>query len=325
MVIITEVEPKDGVEEQIIYVNEAFTTKTGYTQEEVYGKTARILQGPKTDRIELNRLKTCLKNLQACDITVINYKKNGEEYWSNMSISPVADITGWFTHWVAVERDITERMEYEGEIIKTIIKTQEEERYEIGGELHDNVCQILTSSKIAFKMIEKSLPENKIPVFNDGIETLNLAFKEIRNLSHRLAPAFFDDTTLEQAFKNTLKAFNVGNSYKIILQFDDAFKDYPVSKEFQLNLHRILQEQLSNILKYAKATTIAVEGFIKNNQLVLSIGDDGIGFNCNYASTGIGLSNMKRRAELFNGKLLINTAPGKGCKLTVEIPLKDVN
>lgn len=241
-----------------------------------------------------------------------------------MNISPVADVNGIYTHWIAVERDVTERMQHERDIVQAIIKTQEEERYEVGSELHDNVCQILTSSKIAFKMVENTLPPNKISIFNDGIEALNMVFKEIRNLSHRLAPVFLDDTTLEQAFRNTLKTFNADDNYKIVLNFDEAFKDYPATKEFQLNLYRILQEQLNNILKYAKASTITVQGYIHQQLLVLSISDDGIGFDRSAISTGIGLSNMRRRAELFNGKFSIDTAPGKGCKLTVEIPLKDV-
>ncbi len=324
MVAITEANPLDQPGgPSIVYVNAAYTKNTGYTLEEVIGKTPRILQGPKTDRKELDRLKAALQQQEPCTINVINYKKSGEEFWSSINISPVKNANGQLTHWVAIKRDITERKQHESELLKTIIKTQEEERYEIGGELHDNVCQILTSTKISFKMLEKSLPESKQLLFNDGIDTLNLAFKEIRNLSHRLAPAFFDDSSLEVTFKNTLNAFNIEDNYKIVVHFDDAFKAHTTPKEFQLNLHRILQEQLNNIFKYAHATTITVEGFIKNNLLVLSIIDDGIGFNSNYMGSGIGLSNMKRRAEVFNGKFILDTAPGKGCKISVEIPLKD--
>ncbi|MFC4232493.1 PAS domain S-box protein [Parasediminibacterium paludis] len=325
MVIITEAEPIEGEGPKIIYVNDAFTSGTGYSKEDVIGKTPRLLQGPKTDKQELEKLKKALENWQSHNITVLNYKKNGDEFWNNMSISPVADANGWYTHWIAVERDVTERVQRNADIIQAIIRTQEEERYEVGAELHDNVCQILTSSKISFKMLESVVPDNKRAVFNNGIETLNLAFKEIRNLSHRLAPVFLDDTTLEQAFSNTLKSFNANEHYIIDLQFDEAFKAYHASKEFQLNLYRILQEQLNNILKYAKASTISVQGMIEDNKLCLSIIDDGIGFNSKLVSTGIGLSNMKRRAELFGGELIIESELGKGCKLTVEIPLTETN
>ncbi len=108
-VLITEAEPMDAPGPKIVYVNEAFTKMTGYTAEEVIGKSPRILQGPKSDRNELARLGKALRNWEACEITTINYKKSGEEFWINFSVSPVADKNGWFTHWIAIERDVTIR------------------------------------------------------------------------------------------------------------------------------------------------------------------------------------------------------------------------
>ena len=108
-VIITEAEPFDEPGPRIVYVNEAFTRMTGYTAEEVIGKTPRILQGPKTDREELNKLGAALRQGQPYEVTLLNYKKNGEEFWIHMSINPVADANGWFTHFVAIERDVTQQ------------------------------------------------------------------------------------------------------------------------------------------------------------------------------------------------------------------------
>mgnify|MGYP001031691765 CR=1 FL=1 len=106
-VVITEAEPLDDPGPRIIYVNDAFTKMTGYTPEEVLGKSPRILQGPKTDKAELARLGKALRNWEPCKITIINYKKNGEEFWINFSVTPVANEKGWFTHWIAIERDVT--------------------------------------------------------------------------------------------------------------------------------------------------------------------------------------------------------------------------
>jgi len=113
VVIITEAEPFEPPGPRIVYVNKAFTTLTGYDAHEVIGLTPRILQGPKTDSAELQKLKTALKTWQHCEITTVNYKKNGQEYWVNMTISPVADASGWYTHWIAIERDVTERKQEE--------------------------------------------------------------------------------------------------------------------------------------------------------------------------------------------------------------------
>ncbi len=118
-VLITEAEPFDEPGPRIVYVNEAFTKMTGYTAEEVIGKTPRILQGPKTDREELNKLGAALRQFQPYEVTLLNYKKSGEEFWIQMSINPVADSSGWFTHFVSIERDVT-KQKHEEERLKLL-------------------------------------------------------------------------------------------------------------------------------------------------------------------------------------------------------------
>lgn len=112
-VMITEAEPFDEPGPKIIYVNEAFTKMTGYTAEEVNGKTPRILQGPNSDKEALAKLSKAIRKWEPYEITTINYKKSGEEFWVNFSVTPVADETGWYTHWVAIERDVTEQKKSE--------------------------------------------------------------------------------------------------------------------------------------------------------------------------------------------------------------------
>lgn len=106
-VMITEAEPFEEPGPKILYVNEALCRITGYSSDELIGKTPRILQGPKTDRDALRKFGQSLRNWESCETTIINYKKNGDPFWLHMSISPVADETGWYTHWIAIERDIT--------------------------------------------------------------------------------------------------------------------------------------------------------------------------------------------------------------------------
>ncbi len=110
IVLITEAEPLDGPDgPRIVYVNDAFERRTGYTREEVLGKTPRILQGPKTQRDELDRIGAALRKWEPVRAELINYTKSGQEFWLELDIVPLADPSGWFTHWVAVERDITPR------------------------------------------------------------------------------------------------------------------------------------------------------------------------------------------------------------------------
>jgi len=121
-ILITEAEPQDEPGPKIIYVNEAFTKMTGYTAEEVIGKSPRILQGPNSNKEELAKLGRALRNWKPYEITTVNYKKNGEEFWINFTVTPVANEKGWYTHWIAIERDVSEQKnkELEKDLINKI-------------------------------------------------------------------------------------------------------------------------------------------------------------------------------------------------------------
>jgi PAS domain S-box-containing protein len=118
IVIITDAEPITGRGPQIVYVNQAFERLTGYARAEVIGKTPRLLQGPRTDRRTLDKIRHALETWQPVRAEVLNYTKGGEELWLELDIVPLADETGWYTHWVAVERDITERRRLEQQILR---------------------------------------------------------------------------------------------------------------------------------------------------------------------------------------------------------------
>ena len=113
MVLITDAGSLDKPGLHIVFVNDAFERRTGYSREEVLGQSPRILQGPNTQRSEIDRMSAALKNWQPVRAELINYTKSGEEFWIELDIVPVADNGGWFTHWVAVARDITQRKQAE--------------------------------------------------------------------------------------------------------------------------------------------------------------------------------------------------------------------
>ncbi len=121
-ILITEAEPFDEPGPRIIYVNEAFTKMTGYAAAEVIGKSPRMLQGANSNKEELAKLGRALRNWEPYEITTINYKKSGEEFWTNFTVTPVADEKGWYTHWIAIERDVTEQKikELENELLAQI-------------------------------------------------------------------------------------------------------------------------------------------------------------------------------------------------------------
>lgn len=112
-VLVTAASPTDAPGPTIRYVNPAFSRMTGYSLDDVLGKTPRILQGPKTSVESQARLHAALSAWKPIEIELLNYRKNGTPFHVELSIVPVADATGWYTHWVSVQRDVTKRTDAE--------------------------------------------------------------------------------------------------------------------------------------------------------------------------------------------------------------------
>lgn len=142
-VLITDAESLDYPGPKIIYVNEAFTKMTGYEADEVIGQSPRILQGAKTSKVELIKLGRGLRNGENCEVTVVNYRKDGSEFWVNFTVIPVVDELGTHTHWIGVQRDVTESklIEGENELLSGITKIfKEEDNYALAS---TKVCKLL--------------------------------------------------------------------------------------------------------------------------------------------------------------------------------------
>ena len=118
-ILITQAEPVEEPGPRIIYANKAYLDMSGYTLEEVMGKTPRIMQGPDTDPASRESIRTALKRWKPVLVELLNYHKDGTPFWVELSIVPVADESGWFTHWVSVQRDVTARKETEEKLKRT--------------------------------------------------------------------------------------------------------------------------------------------------------------------------------------------------------------
>lgn len=118
-VVIKEAIPSDEQGRKIVYVNESFTRMSGYSAEEIIGKTHKLVQGANTDAEELKRFYKALDAWQPVEITIVNYNKKGEEYWVELSLNPVTNALGEYTHWISIERDVTEKKHQEQKIKET--------------------------------------------------------------------------------------------------------------------------------------------------------------------------------------------------------------
>ncbi len=305
---------------RFIDVNKAAVTKYGFSEQEFLGMTIFDI----TPKEDADRLSDMIAEIRRVKLDFYTRKfrhlnKAGQVFEVEFYSSSISADTP--TLHSAISYDITEKMLYEQLITQAIIKTQEEERYEIGGELHDNICQILAMTQMNLDRLKENLAPGKISWYNNARHTLLLALEEIRNLSHRLAPAFYKELTLEESFWKLIKTFKESNKYRVEFDFHDELNDKSRYQEMQLNLYRILQEQLRNIEKYAHATEIKIVLAIESNSLQMTTTDNGIGFVMDPQKHGIGFANMQRRVELYNGDIAIHTAPGKGCEIVIRLPL----
>ena len=302
-------------------VNDAAVSLYGYSREEFLNLGAFDLRRV-TNKEQQENLKAQWKlNIEigsqySCKTR--HYKKNGELLDVEINANTIFLDQKVFLLTI---NDITEKEKLDKKITKAIIKTQEDERRNLGAELHDNIGQVLASTQLFLGMAMNAEQNNKEKYLAETRKNLTAAINEIRNISHRVYPALLEEISLPEAISNLLNGINPDGGLTIGFEYDRRLLTESISPDMKLNIYRILQEQLKNIQKYSKATEIKIELRIKDNCIHLKISDNGIGFDVNKVKPGIGLLNMKKRAELFSGKFLIDATPDIGCSVTLEIPL----
>lgn len=204
------------------------------------------------------------------------------------------------------------------EIARIILSTQEKERFEVGKELHDNVCQMLATVKLYLDTGLKDEAQLREFVLH-GRDLLMKSMEELRRISKCMAPPSLGRLSLQQSLEELVHSIRIAQK-DIHLHFDWQNEDM-VDNELKVSIYRIIQEQLNNIMKYAEASRIDVFVLQQDDRLCIRVKDDGVGFDSTQQRTGIGITNMISRVNVFGGKIQIDTAPGKGCVLSVHFCL----
>lgn len=206
------------------------------------------------------------------------------------------------------------------EIIQAIINAQEKERTELAYELHDNVNQILSSSKLMLEVAAEK-PGLSKDFTKRGLGYLQEAINEIRKISHNLTPASLRDISLEVAVEDVVQSINATGKLKIKYYKKIEQLKTEIAPEKQLAILRIIQEQFNNILKHAHASESTISLVITEMILFLEIQDNGQGFDPSTTKKGLGLNNMFNRVEYYQGTIQFISSIGKGCTLLIEIPV----
>lgn len=313
---------------RVIWVNRACCQLSGYSFEEVAGKhITTIFDGPFTDPEVIRYSEKCVEQRKEFSIEALNYRKNGETYWAHISCQPLYSDQDQFQGFFSIATDITEQKRLEEErkaqqkkINAAAIKAQENERAVVGQELHDNVNQVLTSVKLYQELCLSGIGNQK-ELLQKSAELLQLSINEIRSLSKRLSAPLLGNIKLTDTVRELVDTVAATNRFKVELNFD-VVSELEVTEDLHLTIYRILQEHLTNILKYAEASKVEIVFDILDNHLVLKVRDDGKGFDTKQKSNGIGITNMRSRTESMNGTITINSAPGLGCVLIAGFPLE---
>jgi PAS domain S-box-containing protein len=211
-----------------------------------------------------------------------------------------------------------ERLTRQKEVTHAVQKAQENERADIGKELHDNLNQILGAAKLYIEMA-KTDDENREMCLDKSSGFIVNVIDQIRRISKTLStPGMI--MGLFDSIRIVIDDLIMVDAIKIEFQQVDV-NEKDLDEKLQLTIFRIVQEQLNNILKHAKATHATINLTRQGNEIILLISDNGEGFNVLEEEKGVGITNIKARAEFYHGGVTILSKPGEGYELKVVLPL----
>jgi PAS domain S-box-containing protein len=311
---------RDGL---IEYVNPAFEALTGYTREEVTGKTRRILKSGEHDQQFYEHLWERLLSGEVYRGVFVNRKKDGELYYEEVNITPLRNGRGDVSHFVATGRDITQRIRTE-EALRRLNERLEKEAERIGNLLHDEAGQFLTAAHITLAEVARDLPPLARGHLQEVRQHLDQVEKRLRTLSHELRPRVLEDLGLIAALEFLAEGVAKRTGIRITV---NASPDEQLSPMAEVTLYRFAQEALTNASKHAGATQVTILLEQSVGSFRCAICDDGVGFDVSAVlarrdDPGLGLRGIQDRVVALGGTFQIVSAPGRGTKLLATIPVE---
>jgi len=208
-----------------------------------------------------------------------------------------------------------------------LITAQEEERRSIARELHDEVGQVLTAMKVELAVAQRTIDAvGSFPhLLDDARSITEGALATVRDLSHLLHPALLDDLGLAAATEWYLRGF--GKRHGVRVEVIHERMDERFAPEIEAAAYRIVQEALTNVAKHASATSCRVYLQRLPNTILMTVEDDGAGFDAATVEhvgerRGLGLIGIRERVAQFSGTMRVESGPGRGTRLTVELPAR---
>lgn len=348
-IIITEADSDEDQIPKVIYVNPAFSNMSGYESQEVIGKSPNLFNGPNSDSNELKKLLDAIKSKEECQIKTISYTKNNEEYWISFSMIPVYNEENQLSHWISIQRDISEE------------KKREKEKEQLIRELTQNNKDLKQFSYITSHNLRAPLSNltgllhliDEIPIENEELQEILNGFNKSTHLLNETINDLVkviiikdnpsiqkEDVSLTDVFENVFSqlSFQI-ESHKPIIKID--FEEVSVININKAYMESIMLNLLANSIKY-KSENRKLKVTIKTSQvddsIVLTFKDNGIGIDLernrdkifglyqrfhNYPdSKGLGLYLVKSQVETMEGTISIESEVNKGTSFTLTFKNK---
>ena len=325
-----------------LFANEKHLSRFSMTTDRIIGRKYEEFHSKEETKGFAEKIQTVFENGKSLSYECQS-EKDGRYFIR--TLSPVKDKDGRTMSVTVISKDITKRKQAEEAVqistenllegynqrkilSKRLIDLLEKDRHYIAMELHDNIGQVLTSLKINLEIIDDKLKPTDTELgslIKTARRRAKQAIEDLNIIAHGLMPGILDALGLVSSLRTLLDEFKEHTDLKIDFFNRNVRKRFDLEKE--LAIYRIVQEALNNIIKHAKAKNVYVSLLKKDNVLVLSVEDDGVGFDQDKAmkiSKGkgpLGLVIMRERAMQLDGELTIESFLGKGTHLLVEIPV----
>lgn len=244
----------------------------------------------------------------------------GHIVYENNKATRIIGATQDITEKVLLENQFSlQRADYLRQTTNAVFTAQENERADIGRELHDNINQVLAIAKMYIE-IAKTSEEKRIFYLDQSTAMISKVIQEIRQLTKKIIIPGIEFTSLFQNIRNLITDFSEVHP-AIIAFYTQHITEVEIGKKLQLNIYRIIQEQLNNIITHAKATHTDIALYKDGPNIVLLISDNGEGCDVEAVTKGVGSINIMSRAQLYHGTVHTISTPGEGYLLKILFPI----
>jgi PAS domain S-box-containing protein len=303
----------------IIFCTETVKLIAGFEREELVGCTAFDFFDPADAGFEEHKdryRKTAISNSFASLVPIRN--KSGDIIWIDLLVKNLLHVTGINAIFVLLKNSCNAAIE-ERKLLQAMTAAKEEERAFIAGELHDNVNQIITATKL---LVDRAIMNNdhKEELLKLSSANLQLVIDEIRSLSHCMESCQLHKHGLAFAIAAFIANIRKASPLRLETKLQTSVA-LVLTADQQLQVYRIIQEAINNILRHAAATLAEIILATQDQSIYLVIKDNGKGFSMNRIKPGMGLSSISNRVKILRGHFSVRSQKGQGTTIEIHFPL----